>query len=42
MDRQRTATEAPVVKPNLDLYDTAALLQLGISDLKRIEVDKVR
>lgn len=42
LDRQRTATEAPVVKPNLDLYDTAALLQLGISDLKRIEVDKVR
>jgi hypothetical protein len=42
LDRQRLAAEAPVVKPNLDLYETAALLQLGVSDLKRIQVDKVR
>jgi hypothetical protein len=42
LDRQRVATEAPVVKPNLDLYDTAALLQLGVSDFKRIQVDKVK
>jgi hypothetical protein len=42
LDRQRLAAEAPVVKPNLDLYDTAALLQLGVSDLKRIQLDKVR
>lgn len=42
LDRQRTATEAPVVKPNLDLYETAALLQLGVSDLKRVQVDKIR
>ena len=42
LDRQRLATQAPVVKPNLDLYDTAALLQLGVSDLKRIQVDKLR
>jgi hypothetical protein len=42
LDRQRLATAAPVVKPNLDLYDTAALLQLGVCDFKRIQVDKVR
>jgi hypothetical protein len=42
LDRQRTAAKAPVVVPNFDLYDTAALLQLGLSDLKRIEVDKIR
>ena len=42
LDRQRLTAEAPVVKPNLDLYDTASLMQLGVSDLKRIQVDKVR
>jgi hypothetical protein len=42
LDRQRLAAEAPTVKPNLDLYDTAALLQLGVADLKRIQVEKVR
>jgi hypothetical protein len=42
LDRQRLAAEAPTVKPNLDLYDTCALLQLGIADLKRIQVEKVR
>ena len=31
-----------VVEPNLELCDTAALLQLGVSDLKRVQVDKVR
>jgi len=42
LDRQRLAAQAPTVRPNLDLYDTAALLQLGIADLKRIQVEKVR
>jgi hypothetical protein len=42
LDGQRLTAEAPVVKPNLDLYDTASLMQLGVSDLKRIQVDKVR
>jgi len=42
LDRQRLAAEAPTVKPNLDLYDTCALLQLGVADLKRIQVEKVR
>ena len=42
LDRQRTASKAPVVIPNFDLYDTAALLQLGVSDLKHIEVEKLK
>ena len=42
LDRQRLAAKAPVVVPNFDLYDTAALLQLGVSDLKRIEVEKLK
>ncbi len=39
LDRQRRAAGAPEVKPNLDLYNNAALLELGANDLKRIQVD---
>jgi hypothetical protein len=42
LDRQRQAAQAPTVKPNFELYETAAFLRLGVSDLKRIQVDKVR
>lgn len=38
---QREAAHAPVVKANLELYSNAALLELGINDLKRIQVDMV-
>ena len=31
----------PVIKPNLELYSNAALLQLGVDDMKRIQVDKL-
>ena len=41
LDRQRQAANAPTVKPNLDLYSNAALLELGVSDLKRIQVQTV-
>jgi hypothetical protein len=41
LDKQRRASNAPAVSQNLELYDTAALLQLGVSDLRRIQVDKV-
>jgi hypothetical protein len=41
LDRQRQAAHAPVVKPNLRVYSIAALLQLGVDDLKRIQVDTV-
>jgi hypothetical protein len=39
--RQRKLAQAPSIKPNLKLYSNAALLQLGVDDLKRIQVDKV-
>jgi hypothetical protein len=39
LDRQRRAAEAPEVKPDLDLYNNAALLELGVNDPKKIQVD---
>ena len=41
LERQRQAANAPSVNQNMDLYDAAALLQLGVDDLKRIQVDKL-
>jgi hypothetical protein len=41
LERQRQLAHAPSVKPNRRLYSNAALLQLGVDDLKRIEVDTV-
>jgi len=37
----RKAAGAPLVKPNLELYTNAALLELGVNDLRRIRVQKV-
>jgi hypothetical protein len=42
LQRQRRAAKAPVVKPNLELYETASLLELGVSDLRRIDVRTLR
>lgn len=39
LDRQRQAAGLATAKPKLDLYQNASLLQLGVSDLKHIEVD---
>ena len=39
LERQRQAAQAPIIKPNLDLYNNAALLELGVSDPKRIQVE---
>ena len=39
LDRLRLNAHAPSVKPNLKLYSNAALLPLGVSDLKRIQVE---
>jgi hypothetical protein len=41
LDRQRRAAEAPEVKPDLDLYNNAALLELGVNDPKKIQVDNL-
>jgi hypothetical protein len=38
LDRQRQLANCPTVRPNLKLYSIAALLQLGVNDLKRIDV----
>jgi hypothetical protein len=42
LDRQRQLTKAPTVKPNLDLYNNGALLELGVSDIKKIQVEMVK
>jgi hypothetical protein len=39
LDHQRQTADAPTGKVNMDLYATAALLDLGVSDLKRIHVE---
>src|SRR6266567_843960 len=39
LQRQRRTAKAPEIKPNLELYETAALLELGANDLKRIDVE---
>ncbi len=42
LDRQRRSARAPNVKPNLELYRNAALLELGVSDVSRIAVETVK
>ena len=42
LDAQREANQAPPVKTNMDLYQNAALLELGVSDLKKIQVVKIQ
>lgn len=42
LDRQRQAADAPPVKLNLDLYNNAALLELGNSDVKKIKEEKIK
>ena len=41
-DGAASASAGATVWTDAREYDTAALLQLGVSDLKRIQVDKVR
>jgi hypothetical protein len=41
LDRERQAVNAPAFKPNLQLYANAALLQLGVNDPARIQVEKI-
>ena len=42
LDRERRAAAAPGFKPNLELYANAALLQLGVNDPAKIQIEKVR
>jgi uncharacterized protein (DUF362 family) len=41
LEIQRLAANAPTVHTNLDLYGNAALLELGTSNLKRIQVERI-
>lgn len=42
LDRQRQATHTPDLKPNLELYQNASLLELGVSDIGKIEVERLK
>jgi len=42
LERQRQSSYAPELKPSLELYNNAALLELGVSDLKAIQVDRIQ
>ena len=42
LERQRQAQGAPAPKPNPDLYNNAALLELGVSELKRIDIESIQ
>ena len=41
LDRERRALDAPEFKLNLELYANAALLQLGVNDPAKIQVEKL-
>ncbi len=42
IERQCELADVPRAKTNLDLYPNASLLEIGVSDLRHIQVDKVR
>ena len=39
--RARARSEAPAVKSNLELYQNAALLEIGVSDTNHIDVTRL-
>lgn len=42
LDRQRRAARAPYVKPNFELYVNANLLELGVNEVTRIQVEALK
>jgi len=42
LDRERQSRNAPGFKPNLELYANATLLQLGVNETNKIQVEKVK
>ncbi len=42
LQRERKDAGFPTIEPNLQLYNNAALLQLGVSDVKHIQVERVQ
>ena len=41
LERQRQTANVPTLKANADLYNNAAILELGVNDMKRIRVETV-
>ena len=39
LEKQRRSADSQLVKPNIELYQNAALLELGIGDTNRIDVE---
>jgi hypothetical protein len=42
LDRERSLLGEPGFKPNLELYTNAVILQLGVTDSNRIQLDRLR
>jgi hypothetical protein len=42
LDRQRRLAHATNVRPNLELYRNASLLELGVSDLAKMQIETLR
>jgi hypothetical protein len=42
LDRQRRNARAPNVRPNLELYRNATLLELGVSELPKMQIETLR
>jgi hypothetical protein len=42
LDRQRRSARAVNVRPNLELYRNASLLELGVSDLSKLQIETLR
>jgi hypothetical protein len=42
LDRERRAAKAPEFAPHLEIYTNAVLLQLGVSDPAKIQVEKIK
>ncbi len=42
LDRQRRQARAVNVRPNLELYRNASLLELGVSDVARLQIETLR
>ena len=41
LERQRSRNRAAPLKPNFDIYSNAALLELGVADLKNVEIERL-
>jgi uncharacterized protein (DUF362 family) len=42
LDRQRRAVHSRELRPNLELYQNATLLELGVSDFSKIDVERLK